>query len=968
MRVFIQWLKANRVLFANASSLVGTTAVTSGLGFVYWWIAARMFSPAAIGTASASLSAMTLLGGGSLLGLDTLLITELPRQPKHAGSIISTALIVVSMIGTAGAFLFALGAAYISPDFQSLRTSFIDIFAFSIGVGGYSMTLVLDQALIGLLKGSLQFWRNTFFSFIKLVALFATSYWPSSQPGMKIYATWIVSVVLSLGFIATHVVVNAHWRNKNYMPQWSLLRKFSFSSIKHHILNITLQAPTLLLPVLVTMLLSARTNAWFYVSWMIASFIFVVPGAMTTVLHAMNAAQQTTLACKVRLTITVSLVFCVLANLVLQFGSAQVLSLFGNTYAAEASWSLRILALAAFPLIIKNHYISLCRIQERIVKATVGMLPGGALELVGAAFGAQQAGLLGLSLGWLGALAIEATLMLPTIYKVIQPAQCDPDQVVQGMSQQREVWLVDTAPLLAASNSFRGITDASCLSGPLFLPAGQSFPSTGNNFVRMSKCFNGNKISQLKPPPLQGYVPPLVDTPLVDMAEGYWKVSSTNEEGRRSCGITEYAYKIFLQEVERMSTLKDRGVEGSLSSSYLQQRTQFISPDMNAIGLHSNMDNGHSRINVLMVTPRYFPYMGGIETHVHEVGRRLQRDGVNVTLLTTVAHQQMPSFPQEDECEGMRILRVRAWPRQHDYYLAPEIYSVIKQGHWDLIHCQGCHTLVPPVAMLAAKATGIPYMLTFHTGGHSSPWRNKIRAIQWRVLHPLLKDAVKLIGVSQFEANYFHRLLRIPTERFTVIPNGASLPERQPELRKITTSACIISVGRLEKYKGHHRLITALPLIRMQRPDAHLLLLGAGPYERELRSLAQRVGVEEYVSIRAIAANDRQAMTEQLAQAALVALLSEYEAHPVAIMEALALRRSVLVTDTSGLRELAQQGLVRAIALNSPPEAVAEAAVASMNAPCPLPADFRLPTWDDCAHQIQAIYHTVVQGRKTCAS
>jgi glycosyltransferase involved in cell wall biosynthesis len=369
-----------------------------------------------------------------------------------------------------------------------------------------------------------------------------------------------------------------------------------------------------------------------------------------------------------------------------------------------------------------------------------------------------------------------------------------------------------------------------------------------------------------------------------------------------------------------------------------------------------------------MVTPRYFPYMGGIETHVHEVGRRLQRHEVNVTLLTTVAHQEMLSLPEEEECEGMRILRVRAWPRQRDYYLAPEIYAVIKQGRWDLIHCQGCHTLVSPLAMLAAKAAGLPYLLTFHTGGHSSPWRHKVRAIQWRMLRPLLKDAVKLIGVSHFEANYFHQLLHLPMEQFTVIPNGATLPEQQPEVRKPVTSALIISVGRLEKYKGHHRLIAALPLIRQQRPDAHLLLLGAGPYEEELRSLARQLGVENHTSIRAIAAHDRQAMAEQLAQAALVALLSDYEAHPVAIMEALALRRSVLVADTSGLRELAERGWARAIALGSTPEAIAEAVVASMAAPCPLPPDFRLPTWDDCTHQIQAIYRTIVEGRQTCAS
>ncbi len=543
----------------------------------------------------------------------------------------------------------------------------------------------------------------------------------------------------------------------------------------------------------------------------------------------------------------------------------------------------------------------------------VSVLPGGGLELVGAVLGARFAGLLGLSLGWLGALVIEAALMFPTIYKVIQTTQGDPDRTAQAMSQQQDVWLIDTAPLFAISNSFRGITDATWLSKPLLIPAAEpSLPERGRNPVRRSGRATRGKIARLKPPPLQRYASP--------------------------------------------------------PSSSLQQGTPFLSPDENGAGFHRGVEKGHYRINVLMVTPRYFPYMGGIETHVHEVGRRLQRNGVNVTLLTTVAHQQMLSLPEEEESEGMRILRVRAWPRQCDYYLAPEIYAVIKHGRWDLIHCQGCHTLAPPLAMLAAKAAGLPYMLTFHTGGHSSPWRHKVRAVQWQILRPLLKDAVKLIGVSHFEANYFHHLLHLPMERFTIIPNGATLPEQQPEVREPVTSALIISVGRLEKYKGHHRLIAALPLIRLQRPDAHLLLLGAGPYEGELRSLARQLGVENHVSIRAIAANDRQAMAEQLAQAALVALLSDYEAHPVAIMEALALRRSVLVADTSGLRELAERGWARAIALGSTPEAIAEAVVAPMAAPCPLPPDIRLPTWDDCAHQLQAIYCAIVEGRQTCAS
>jgi O-antigen/teichoic acid export membrane protein len=79
-RLLYQWLKTNKVMLVNTGSLVGTTTVTSVLGFVYWWLAARQFSPEAVGLSSASVSAMTLLATGCVLGLGTLLVGELPRR------------------------------------------------------------------------------------------------------------------------------------------------------------------------------------------------------------------------------------------------------------------------------------------------------------------------------------------------------------------------------------------------------------------------------------------------------------------------------------------------------------------------------------------------------------------------------------------------------------------------------------------------------------------------------------------------------------------------------------------------------------------------------------------------------------------------------------------------------------------------------------------------------------------------
>jgi glycosyltransferase involved in cell wall biosynthesis len=433
-------------------------------------------------------------------------------------------------------------------------------------------------------------------------------------------------------------------------------------------------------------------------------------------------------------------------------------------------------------------------------------------------------------------------------------------------------------------------------------------------------------------------------------------------------GTSRTVYKA-LQPVKTF--IKASDIEDQQAYTPYTEQTQLLDMQANEVKMGQG-EHGKgklmirkSSLNILMVTARYFPYMGGIETHVHETARRLVTHGVNVTLLTTAPHSTtLP--PKEEVIEGIHVLRVRAWPPQRDYYIAPEIYSIVEGGGWDIVHCQGCHTFVPPIAMLAARKAQIPYVLTFHTGGHSSKWRNSIRGMQWQLLRPLFAGAAKLIGVSHFETDYFRNLLGLPAHLFTVVPNGATLPNIMSPSESTSTQSLIVSVGRLERYKGHQHIITALPHIRKQLPDAKLLIVGIGPYEAALRALAQRVSVAEHVEIRAVPSGNRQEMAETLARARLVVLLSEYEAHPIAVMEALALRRPVLVTNTSGLQELAKQQFVRAVALGSTPEEIAVGALRQIQEPL-IPTQLALPTWEDCTQQLLAVYNMSVR-REQCVS
>jgi glycosyltransferase involved in cell wall biosynthesis/GT2 family glycosyltransferase len=367
--------------------------------------------------------------------------------------------------------------------------------------------------------------------------------------------------------------------------------------------------------------------------------------------------------------------------------------------------------------------------------------------------------------------------------------------------------------------------------------------------------------------------------------------------------------------------------------------------------------DGTSRPRVLMVTPLSPLHQGGVERHVMEVSKRVAAAGSEVEVLCTE-----PGGPklQEQERDGVKIRTVRAWPADRDWCLAPRIWHEMSRRPWDIVHVQSYHTFVAPLAMLRALTLGIPYVVTFHGGGHSSEARNRVRGLQRALLRPLLKRAERLVAVARFEIEEYGGELGLPPEKFALIPNGTDLafsaasgangkPEGPP---------AIASIGRLERYKGHHRVIDAFPFVLKREPEARLVIVGTGPYEGELRKQAQALGIAEKVEFTSTPPDQPAAMAELLQGISLVVLLSDFETHPLVALEAAAAGRRLLVADASGLGELAADGFARPIPLDESPEGVAEAVIEELAKP-PQTKRPQLSSWDECAAELLALYRSL---------
>ena len=102
---------------------------------------------------------------------------------------------------------------------------------------------------------------------------------------------------------------------------------------------------------------------------------------------------------------------------------------------------------------------------------------------------------------------------------------------------------------------------------------------------------------------------------------------------------------------------------------------------------------------------------------------------------------------------------------------------------------------------------------------------------------------------------------------------------------------------------------------------------------------------------------------ERVASAQVSALLSDYEAHPVVVMEALTAGTPCVVSRTSGLTELADAGLVVGIDQDATPEETAAAIARQLDDPI-VPDPATLPTWETCVAAVADTYDSVMKDRQ----
>jgi glycosyltransferase involved in cell wall biosynthesis len=297
-------------------------------------------------------------------------------------------------------------------------------------------------------------------------------------------------------------------------------------------------------------------------------------------------------------------------------------------------------------------------------------------------------------------------------------------------------------------------------------------------------------------------------------------------------------------------------------------------------------------MNIIQVCPRYFPDIGGVETHVQEISERLVKRGHQVEVVCT---DPRGVHPKQDCIHGVRVRRFRSFAPHDAYFIAPGMLPYIRTHDAEILHAHGYHAFPALFASMAVNGKKFIFTPHYHGRGHTQ-FRNILLKGYDIFAKRIFYKAEKIICDSEYERELVTKKFPVQKDKFVWIPIGINIHEFFA-FNAVRDPHRLLYIGRLEKYKGIHHIIEALPSLE----EYSLVIVGKGPYEKELHYLAQTLQVQHKITWKKDLA--REDLIREYKSAGIFVSLSSFEAFGITVAEALAGGSKAIVNNEGALSE-----------------------------------------------------------------
>ena len=260
-------------------------------------------------------------------------------------------------------------------------------------------------------------------------------------------------------------------------------------------------------------------------------------------------------------------------------------------------------------------------------------------------------------------------------------------------------------------------------------------------------------------------------------------------------------------------------------------------------------------------------------------------------------------MPNHSNIDGFNIYRV---PRSQVRFLGFLLYwfkmfLIIKKLKPDIIHVQGFYMTIP--AVLAKKLLNIPYVIYGRGSDVYTSWPYK------RIISRLgVNNTEILIALTE---SMKKEMQKSYNKQIEVIPNGIDTEkfdldkyESREKLGLDHEQKIILFIGRLEYVKGLKYLINAMNILKNNKKNLKLIVIGDGSESDNLKSQVKKLKLEDIITFKGKLPNEN--IPIYLASSNLFILPSLSEGFPNVLLETMATGLPIITTKIGGLPEIVE--------------------------------------------------------------
>lgn len=359
---------------------------------------------------------------------------------------------------------------------------------------------------------------------------------------------------------------------------------------------------------------------------------------------------------------------------------------------------------------------------------------------------------------------------------------------------------------------------------------------------------------------------------------------------------------------------------------------------MGGVGIADTISAKH--LKILVVTPYFFPLVGGAELLIYEIFKRIAKKA-SVTVLTPEvpaktkavwgsAHPvdlpfQVVQFDNRLCLTQIRGQRFMGGLPPVSISAMPAILNQCRLIKPDVIFCFYAKTVGIP-ALAAGRLAGCPVVSVVCGTDLANEGRPRLWPTYGRFL---LKKADASIYVSHFaERQFWGNKPQLSNTQ--IVPNGVDLSVFDSNLdgSAIRTKLNIgpdeimlLAMQRLAPLKRVDIVIKSLPYILQAHPRVKLVVAGIGSEAGKLKALVSRMGLENNVSFTGFLGCER---PQYLAAADIFVFHSCVEAFGLVVAEAMAMGKPIVTVGNSAIPEVVEDGKTALLSRTLDEKAMAE--------------------------------------------